>query len=122
MQSEDSPGGLSGSLISNPSNLNSDSTEDLSVSVCGTKKQHLIPSKPNQPKLNFPKSMFGNQKRAFSATWYQRYPWLHYLQQEDSVLCFYCAAAVQRRMPLTGYTDKTYIHSKKLVSITGKKH
>ena len=96
MQSEDS--GLS---------LNSDSTEDLSIAVSSTKKQqqHLIPSEPNQPKHNFSKSMFGNQKRAFSATWYQHHPWLHYLQEEDSVLCFYCATAVQRKMPLT---DKTF--------------
>ena len=45
-QSEDS-GGLSGSLVSNPSNLNSKSSEDLSVSVGSSKKQCLIPSKPH---------------------------------------------------------------------------
>ena len=39
-----------------------------------------------------------------SATWYQNYPWLHYIQEDDSVLCFYFATAVQNRMPVTGYS------------------
>ena len=59
--------------------------------------ENIIPKEPNQSKLHFPK-----QK------WYEQFPWLHYLQEEDSVLCFYCATAVQRKTPLTGYIDKTF--------------
>lgn len=33
---------------------------------------------------------------------------LHYLQKEDSVLCFYCVTAIQRKLPVTGYCDKTF--------------
>ena len=86
----------------------SESIEYLSTSTSSIKKHRLIPSEPNQPKLHFLKHMFGRQKRGFSATWYQHYPWLHYLQEEDSVLCFYCATTIQRKIPLTGYTDKTF--------------
>ena len=57
----------------------------------------ILPSKPNQPKLNFPLRCFGKQRR------YEKYPWLHHLDNEDAVLCFYCATAVKCKMPLTGY-------------------
>ena len=96
---------LSSSLYPESSS-ESESTEDLSSSTSSS-----IPKEPNQPKLHFPKQKFGSQQRAFCAKWYERFPWLHYLQEEDSVLCFYCATAVQRKTPLTGYTDKTFIET-----------
>ena len=40
---------------------------------------HILPPQPNQPKLKFPKRIFGKQKQSFSDTWYQAYPWLHYI-------------------------------------------
>ena len=70
--------------------------------------QRVLPLTPNQPKLKFPTRTFGSQKRGFCATWYQNYPWLHYIQEDDSVLCFYCATAVQNRMPVTGYIDSLF--------------
>ena len=83
----------------------SESTEDLNSSTSSSKP---IPNEPSQPKLLFPKRNFGSQQRAFCAKWYKQYPWLHYSQEEDSVLCFYCATAVQQKIPLTGYADKTF--------------
>ena len=69
----------------------------------------ILPSKPNQPKLNFPLRCFGKQRRGFSVHWYEKYPWLHYLDNEDAVLCFYCATAVKcGKMPLTGYVDSVF--------------
>eukprot|EP00731_Ephydatia_muelleri_P012082 Em0006g976a len=68
----------------------------------------ILPSKPNQPKLNFPLRCFGKQRRGFSVHWYEKYPWLHYLDNEDAVLCFYCATAVKCKMPLTGYVDSVF--------------
>jgi hypothetical protein len=68
----------------------------------------VLPPEPHQPKLNFAKRSFGKQQRGFSATWYQHYPWLHYLQEEDSVLCFYCASAVQQKMPIAGHTEQAF--------------
>eukprot|EP00731_Ephydatia_muelleri_P014314 Em0008g34a len=68
----------------------------------------ILPSKPNQPKLNFPLRCFGKQRRGFSVHWYEKYPWLHYFDNEDAVLCFYCATAVKYKMPLTGYVDSVF--------------
>lgn len=56
--------------------------------------------------MKFPKCTLGRPKRAFSATWYPTSPWLHYIHENDSVLCFYCATAVQRKLPLGGYVHK----------------
>ena len=81
---------------------------DHTASSDSSDKQRVLPPEPHQPKLNFPKRTFGKQQRGFSASWYQQYPWLHYLQEEDSVLCFYCATAVQQKMPMTGHTDQTF--------------
>ena len=44
-------------------------------------------------------------------SWYRLHPWLHYLQEEDAVLCFFCATAVQHKMPLTGYVDNVFSKS-----------
>ena len=54
----------------------------------------ILPSKPNQPKINFPKRVFGAHRRGFSKILVCNYPRLHYIQKEDPVLCFYCASAV----------------------------
>ena len=53
----------------------------------------LIPERAHQPFLKFPLRTFGKQQRAFCATWYSKYPWLHYKEADDSVLCFYCLVA-----------------------------
>lgn len=45
-------------------------------------------------------------------------PWFHYVQEEDSALCFYCATAVQRKMPMTRHTDKAFTETG---FITGEK-
>ena len=68
----------------------------------------ILPSKPNQPKINFPLRSFGKQRRGFSVHWYEKYPWIHYLDNEDAVLCFYCATAVKSKMPLNGYVDSVF--------------
>ena len=56
----------------------------------------LIPERAHQPFLKFPLRSFGKQQRAFCATWYSKYPWLHYKEADDSVLCFYCLVAEKR--------------------------
>ena len=62
--------------------------------VTGT--AHLIPERAHQPILPFPLRSFGKQQRAFCASWYKKYPWLHYQEANDSVLCFYCLVAEKR--------------------------
>ncbi len=63
---------------------------------------------PHQPILNFPKQTFGKQQRSFSVSWYSRYPWIHYVQKKDAVVCFNCTIAIQRKMPISGYVDKVF--------------
>ena len=72
---------------------------------------HTLPSQLNQPKLKFPKRTFGKQKRSFSDARYESFPWLHYIQEDDAVLCFYCTRAVQRKLPLGGYVEKSFIET-----------
>ena len=62
----------------------------------------LIPQSPPQPCIPFPMKTFGKQQRSFSSSLYSKYPWLHYQEEGDSVLCFYCLVAIKRRLPATG--------------------
>ena len=69
---------------------------------------HMLPPQPNQHKLVFPKHTFGKQKRSFSAAWNRSYPWLHYVQENDMVLCFYCASAVQHKIKLGAHFETNF--------------
>ena len=66
--------------------------------VTGTAEaaHNLISERAHQPILQFPLRLFGKQQRAFCASWYKKYPWLHYQEANDSVLCFYCSVAEKR--------------------------
>ena len=68
----------------------------------------ILPLKPNQPRLKFPMRQFGSKRRSFCYSWYEKYRWLHYIEEEDAVLCFYCATAVQLKMPMRGYMDTVF--------------
>ena len=48
----------------------------------------------------YPKRKFGQTRvvsRSFQAKWYKDWPWLHYVTETDSLLCYTCATAVQQR-------------------------
>lgn len=68
----------------------------------------LIPGSPHQPVLSFPLRKFGDQQRGFSASWYRKYPWLHYQEGNDNVLCFYCLVADKRGLPVSGNKDDVF--------------
>ncbi|XP_074609646.1 zinc finger MYM-type protein 1-like [Acropora palmata] len=54
-------------------------------------------TEPFQPtNFNFPKKTFGKQNRSFQSKWFNDFPWLHYNEQSDSVLCFICAQQNQK--------------------------
>ena len=72
------------------------------------KQPDLIPESPHQPCIPFPMKTFGKQQRSFSSSWYSKYPWLHYQEESDSVLCFYCLVAEKRELPVTGNWDLTF--------------
>ena len=65
----------------------------------------LLPECPNR---SFPKQMFGKQRRAFSPSWYSKYPSLHYVEAKDCVLCFYCKVADKRALMLTHNNDDVF--------------
>ena len=52
---------------------------------------------PHQPlTFDFPSRKFGNTlvlSRSFQPKWFTKWPWLHYLEEKDAVLCFRCASA-----------------------------
>jgi hypothetical protein len=58
----------------------------------------LIPITANHPMLSFPLRTIGKQRRAFCSSWYRTYPWLHYQEAMDSVLCFHCHVADMRNL------------------------
>ena len=100
---------LSSSLYSESNS--GDSTEDLSGSTSSSTSNKRVNLVSQTSPNFFPKQMFGIQPRAFCAKWHGQFPWFHYLQEEDSVLCFYCSTAVQREIPITGYTDNTFFET-----------
>ena len=68
----------------------------------------MIPVKAHQPHLSFPLRTFGKQRRAFCSIWYCTYPWLHYYEATDSVLCFYCNIAELKNLPITHNKDPAF--------------
>lgn len=42
---------------------------------------------------NFPKRTFGKTARSFRPEWGESFPWLHYLTENDTVLCHLCMTA-----------------------------
>ena len=40
--------------------------------------------------FDFPKKGYGKQNRSFQQKWFEQFPWLHYNEENDSVLCFIC--------------------------------
>ncbi|XP_065903857.1 zinc finger MYM-type protein 1-like [Dysidea avara] len=53
-----------------------------------------FPSAPHQPaRLSFPKRSFGKKAvalRAFQASWFSMWKWIHYDETNDRAYCFYC--------------------------------
>ena len=41
--------------------------------------------------FHFPKKSYGKQNRSFQQKLFERFPWLRYNEENDSVLCFICA-------------------------------
>ena len=80
----------------------------------------IIPEKPNHPVISFPQRSIGRQKRSFCSSWYAKYPWLHYQESSDSVLCFYCHVAERRHLPVSlnkddAFTKMGFINWKKAI-------
>ena len=89
----------------------SESTVVISPPSSEAKDLSINPEKPHHPVLlSFPLRTFGKQRRSFCSSWYQKYPWLHYQEANDSVICFHCHVAERRHLPgVTLNRDDTFI-------------
>uniref|UniRef100_A0A8C1YNY7 Uncharacterized protein n=1 Tax=Cyprinus carpio TaxID=7962 RepID=A0A8C1YNY7_CYPCA len=54
--------------------------------------------KPYQPRIKFPGRRFGGEtfERSFQCGWFDKWKWLHYIRESDSVICFICAKATDK--------------------------
>ena len=72
-----------------------------------------LPEEPHQPKdLKFPQRNFCKTKvvkRSFQPSWYTKWPWIHYNQNDDTVMCFICAqAAAQKKLLSSSHADLAF--------------
>ncbi|KAI6646954.1 Zinc finger MYM-type protein 1-like isoform X1 [Oopsacas minuta] len=67
-----------------------------------------IPQNATQSILSFPLRTFGKQQRGFNLSWYKTFPWLHYQEGSDSVLCFYCLVADKHGLKISGYMGEMF--------------
>ena len=71
----------------------------LPANACRINAKSIL---PNQP-LNFsyPTRVFNNRKRSFKASRYKKWRWLHYIEENDTVLCYVCMHANYYQMLLS---------------------
>ena len=57
--------------------------------------------KPFQPKdFDFPGRRFGKEtyNRSVKPSWFEKWPWLHYVKESDCLVCFSCISAVEKKL------------------------
>jgi hypothetical protein len=82
MSNDDSDKESSGSSVMGEDITEPTKSQDVSSSLV---------TGPQQPILNaYAPRMFGNKRRDFSASWYEKYPWISYDINEKRVVCWPC--------------------------------
>ena len=56
-----------------------------------------------------PSQKVSDVRYRFKSSWFQRWPWLHYLEATDSVLCYYCAKAYALKITCGQRGDLAFI-------------
>ena len=74
----------------------------------------VLPKEPHQPRnIRFPQREFGKKsvvKRCFQPSWFGKWPWLHYVEDEHQVLCFTCCHAnSQKKLQWSGNADSAFL-------------
>ena len=74
----------------------------------------LSATDPHQPRtFQFPKRDFGKKtvvKRSFQPSWFAKWPWLHYVEERDVVLCFTCAwANSEKKIQWSSNADLAFV-------------
>ncbi len=73
-----------------------------------------LPVEAHQPRtFEFTKRSFGKKvvvNRSFQPSSFEKWPWLHYIENEDAVVCFTCAqASVQKKLQWSSNLDSAFI-------------
>ena len=73
-----------------------------------------LPAKAHHPKaFKFLKRSFGKKtvvNRSFQSIWFEKWPWLHYVENDDTVLCITCAqASAQKKAQWSSNLDLAFI-------------
>ena len=70
---------------------------DASSSQSVSDTDSIFPEIPHQPRaFHFPKREFGKNsavRRSFQTAWFDKWPWLNYREENDSVSCYTCLKA-----------------------------
>ena len=70
------------------------------------KKKPLLGDSPNQPRnVSSPSKPYGNKNRSFQSGWFDRHPWLHYVESLDTVFCHTSIKAVESNLISSGNPD-----------------
>ena len=83
------------------------------MSKSGTAPSNL-PAEAHQPKkFKFPKRSFGKKTvvyRSFQSSWFEKWPWLHYIENDDAVTCITCAqASAQKKLQWSSNLDLAFV-------------
>lgn len=76
-----------------------------------------VPDKPNQPgpTFKFPKRSFGRKvvvQRSFQHSWFGRWPFLHYKENNDTVFCLICLKMFKEKKNRTcSKADSAFVSS-----------
>lgn len=73
-----------------------------------------LPAHPHQPTTyQYPKKEFGKKivvKRSFQPSWYNKWPWLHYIEAQDAEFCVIRAkASLKRKIHWSSNADSAFI-------------
>ena len=73
-----------------------------------------LPAEAHQPRtFEFPKRTFGKKvvvNRSFQRSWFGKWPWLHYIESDDAVICITCArASLQKKLQWSSNLDLAFI-------------
>ena len=72
-----------------------------------------LPFKPHQPTdIIFPKRSFGKTKvvqRSFQASWFKKWTFLHYIEDQDVVVCHTCASGFVENKIKAANADSSFV-------------
>ena len=88
-----------------------------------------ISAKPHQPvRFVFPKRDYGKQvvRRCCQSAWFERWPWLHYREDDDCVFCHTCVKAFNEVKIPTRNAEDAFVmcrfHNWKLATTSFHQH